>query len=76
MFLVDWGCPDEEDADMGLDEFVLRRARLGGPRDAPRRRAPQELTLMGWCMGATLCAMYCGLDRAGRRAFRCATWSC
>ena len=39
VFLVDWGVPDEEDADMGLERVRLRRAPLGGARDAARRAA-------------------------------------
>ena len=66
VFLVDWGYPDEEDADMGLDEFVCDE--LGwAVRETVRAAGVEELTLMGWCIGATLCAMYCGLDPGGRR---------
>jgi polyhydroxyalkanoate synthase subunit PhaC len=62
VFLVDWGYPDEEDADMGLDEFVCDELEWA-VRETLRAAAVEELTLMGWCIGATLCAMYCGLDR-------------
>ncbi len=67
VFLVDWGYPDEEDADMGLDEFVCDELDWA-VRETLRAAGTEELTLMGWCIGATLCAMYCGLDRDGRRA--------
>lgn len=62
VFLVDWGYPDEEDADMGLDEFVCDELDWA-VRETLRAADVNELTLMGWCIGATLCAMYCGLDR-------------
>jgi polyhydroxyalkanoate synthase subunit PhaC len=62
VFLVDWGYPDEEDADMGLDEFVCDELDWA-VRETLRAADVDELTLMGWCIGATLCAMYCGLDR-------------
>ena len=62
VFLVDWGYPDEEDADMGLDEFVCDELDWA-VRETLRAAGAKELTLMGWCIGATLCAMYCGLDR-------------
>ena len=62
VFLVDWGYPDEEDADMGLDEFVCDELDWA-VRETLRAADVEELTLMGWCIGATLCAMYCGLDR-------------
>ncbi|HUA45527.1 MAG TPA: alpha/beta fold hydrolase [Solirubrobacteraceae bacterium] len=68
VFLVDWGYPDEEDADMGLDEFVCDELEWA-VRETLRASGEEELTLMGWCIGATLCAMYCGLDRGpGGRA--------
>ncbi len=66
MFLVDWGYPDEEDADMGLDEYVCDELDWA-VRETLRASGAPELTLMGWCIGATLCAMYCGLDRDGAR---------
>ncbi|HYB26269.1 MAG TPA: alpha/beta fold hydrolase [Solirubrobacteraceae bacterium] len=66
VFLVDWGYPDEEDADMGLDEFVCDELEWA-VRETLRAAGTGELTLMGWCIGATLCAMYCGLDRDGER---------
>ncbi len=63
VFLVDWGYPDEEDADMGLDEYVCDELEWA-VRETLRASGAEELSLMGWCIGATLCAMYCGLDRA------------
>jgi polyhydroxyalkanoate synthase subunit PhaC len=61
VFLVDWGYPDEEDADMGLEEFVCDELDWA-VRETLRAAGAEELTLMGWCIGATLCAMYCGLE--------------
>jgi polyhydroxyalkanoate synthase len=61
VFLVDWGVPDEEDADTGLEDYVCDELAWA-VRETLRASGADELTLMGWCMGATLCAMYCGLD--------------
>jgi polyhydroxyalkanoate synthase len=61
VFLVDWGYPDEEDAEMGLDDFVCDELHWA-VRETLRASGAEELTLVGWCIGATLCAMYCGLD--------------
>jgi polyhydroxyalkanoate synthase len=66
LFLLDWGVPDEEDADMGLEEYVCDELHWG-IREALRCSGAEELTLLGWCMGATLCAMYCGLVRPDGR---------
>jgi polyhydroxyalkanoate synthase subunit PhaC len=60
VFLLDWGYPDEEDADTGLDNYVCDELHWA-IRETLRVSATRELTLLGWCMGATLCAMYCGL---------------
>lgn len=62
VFLVDWGSPADEDAEMGLDEYVCDELHWA-IRETLRAGGADELTLMGWCIGATLCAMYCGLDR-------------
>jgi polyhydroxyalkanoate synthase len=64
VFLVDWGVPDEEDAEMGLAEFVCDELDWA-VRETLRYSAEEELTLLGWCIGGTLCAMYCGLHPVG-----------
>jgi polyhydroxyalkanoate synthase len=63
VFLVDWGYPDEEDADTGLDDYVCDELEWA-IRETLRASGQDELTLIGWCIGATLCAMYCGLQDA------------
>ncbi|HWC86292.1 MAG TPA: alpha/beta fold hydrolase [Solirubrobacteraceae bacterium] len=64
VFLVDWGVPDEEDADMGLAEFVCDELHWA-VRETLRAAGEDELTLLGWCIGGTLAAMYCALHPAG-----------
>jgi polyhydroxyalkanoate synthase len=64
VYLVDWGVPDEEDADMGLAEFVCDELHWA-VRETLRCAGEEELTLLGWCIGGTLCAMYCALHPAG-----------
>jgi polyhydroxyalkanoate synthase len=64
VFLVDWGVPDEEDADMGLAEFVCDELTWA-VRETLLAAEADELTLLGWCIGGTLCAMYCALHPAG-----------
>jgi len=71
VFLVDWGTPDEEDAEMGLEEYICDELDWA-VRETLRASGADELTLLGWCIGATLCAMYCALepddDGDGRRS--------
>jgi len=64
VFLVDWGVPDEEDADMGLAEFVCDELHWA-VRETLRAAGQDELSLLGWCIGGTLCAMYCALHPEG-----------
>jgi polyhydroxyalkanoate synthase subunit PhaC len=59
VFLIDWGYPEEEDADMGLADYVS--GELGsGIREALRSSLQPELSLLGWCIGGTLCLLYGG----------------
>ncbi len=62
VFLLDWGVPGEEDANTGFEEYVLDEMHWA-IRETLRASGADELTLLGWCIGATMCAMYCGLDR-------------
>ncbi len=62
VFLVDWGVPGEEDAEMGLENYVCEELHWA-VRETLRASGAAELSLVGWCIGATLCAMYCGLER-------------
>jgi poly[(R)-3-hydroxyalkanoate] polymerase subunit PhaC len=60
VFLIDWGYPEEEDADMGLANYVCDELHWG-IRETLRASDQDELTLLGWCIGGTLSLMYGGL---------------
>jgi polyhydroxyalkanoate synthase subunit PhaC len=60
VYLVDWGVPDEADSDMGLEEYVCDELHWA-IRETLRDCGEDELSLLGWCIGGTLCAMYCAL---------------
>jgi polyhydroxyalkanoate synthase subunit PhaC len=57
VFLVDWGVPDDEDADMGLENYVCDELHWA-VRETLRSSGQAEVSLIGWCIGATLSAMY------------------
>ena len=59
VFLIDWGYPEEEDADMGLGNYVCDELHWG-IRETLRASRQDELTLLGWCIGGTLCLLYGG----------------
>ena len=72
VFLLDWGVPDDEDADMGLDSYVCDELPWGDPRDAARDRRRRSSRSLGWCIGGTLVAMHAALEpRHARRATSC-----
>jgi polyhydroxyalkanoate synthase subunit PhaC len=62
VFLLDWGEPDNADADLGLEAFVLDELHWA-VRETLRATAAEELSMLGWCIGGTLAAMYAALER-------------
>ena len=62
VFLLDWGVPGDEDAEMGLDAYVCDELPWG-IRETLRAAEAEEVSLLGWCIGGTLCAMHCALAR-------------
>src|SRR4051812_2568434 len=64
VFLLDWGEPGDEDADMGIDTYVCDELHAG-VRETLRASGAPQVTLLGWCIGATLSAMYVALMRSG-----------
>jgi polyhydroxyalkanoate synthase len=68
VYLLDWGVPAAEDADTGLDYYVCD-ALPWGMREVLRSSGASSLTLLGWCIGGTLCAMHAALE-AGRSPAR------
>jgi polyhydroxyalkanoate synthase len=64
VYLLDWGVPGEADAETGLDYYVCDGLPWG-IREVLRSSGADEVTLAGWCIGGTLCAMYCALNPEG-----------
>ncbi|MEA2427041.1 MAG: poly[(R)-3-hydroxyalkanoate] polymerase subunit PhaC [Thermoleophilaceae bacterium] len=61
VFLLDWGVPGEEDADLGLDDYVCDYLPWA-IRETLRASGEDEVSLLGWCIGGTLCAMHAALE--------------
>ncbi len=59
VFLIDWGYPEEEDADMGLANYVCDELHWG-IRETLRASGQDEVSLLGWCIGGTLSLLYGG----------------
>lgn len=64
VFLLDWGAPDDEDADMGLDNYVCDELTWG-VREVCRASGSAEISMIGWCIGAALTAIYASLEPEG-----------
>jgi len=50
VFLVDWGVPDDADADMGLDSYVCDELPWA-LRETLRTSGAEEASVLGWCIG-------------------------
>ena len=61
VYLLDWGVPGPEDADTGLDYYVCD-ALPWGMREVLRSSGTDNVTLLGWCIGGTLCTMHAALE--------------
>ena len=64
VFLLDWGVPGDEDADMGIDNYVCDELPWA-MRETLRASEQEELSLLGWCIGGTLVAMHAALEPGG-----------
>ncbi len=57
VFLVDWGVPGDEDDHMGVADYVCDELHWA-VRETLRASGQEQLSLVGWCIGAALTAMY------------------
>jgi len=67
VFVLDWGVPKDEDRHLSWDDVLRRLARF--ERRARRIAGVDRLGLVGYCMGATLCAIHTALNPSGVGAF-------
>ncbi|MEA2212452.1 MAG: poly[(R)-3-hydroxyalkanoate] polymerase subunit PhaC [Solirubrobacteraceae bacterium] len=61
VYLLDWGVPGAEDAETGLDYYVCD-ALPWGIREVLRSSGAHSVSLLGWCIGGTLCALHAALE--------------
>lgn len=60
VYLLDWGRPREEDQFVDFDSVIIDQ--LGGAVERVCRHAGVEgVSLLGYCMGGTMAAIYCAL---------------
>jgi len=66
-FLLDWGIPRDEDRYLTWDDVIRRLHRF--VRRTKRLRGTDELGMLGYCMGATLCGIYLATHPSAVDAF-------
>ena len=59
-YLIDWGVPGEEDAQTSVEDVILDLMHRAIDRACRHAGAPQA-SLLGYCQGGTLSAMYAAL---------------
>jgi polyhydroxyalkanoate synthase len=60
VYLVDWGTPGPEDAELTFDDYALEYL----PRAIRRMQAhigQRDFSMLGWCIGATLSTIYAAM---------------
>ncbi|HLJ68749.1 MAG TPA: alpha/beta fold hydrolase [Chloroflexota bacterium] len=63
VYLIDWGAPGPEDQALRLDDYALDYLPRA-IRKVKEVSGSDELTLLGWCIGALLGVMYAALQPA------------
>lgn len=60
VYMLDWGTPGDEDKDLTFDNYVLDYIHRAVKKVLKHTHAG-ELTMLGFCMGGTMAAMYAAL---------------
>jgi polyhydroxyalkanoate synthase len=60
IFLLDWGSPGPEDRKISFDDYVTQYL-YRAVRKVQRISGAKELSLLGYCLGATLTVIFAGL---------------
>jgi polyhydroxyalkanoate synthase len=64
VFLLDWGEPASEDDDLTLADYIVDQMSWA-VRETLRASGAKEVSLVGWCIGATLTAVHTALHADG-----------
>ncbi len=60
VYLLDWGIPGDDDAELGLDDYVARYLPGAVLRIMELSSTPQ-VSMLGYCQGGTIATTYAGL---------------
>jgi poly[(R)-3-hydroxyalkanoate] polymerase subunit PhaC len=64
VYMLDWGIPDEEDKNLSFESYVLDYLPEAVEQVLANSQT-DELTLLGYCQGGTISAMYAALFPQG-----------
>lgn len=62
VYLIDFGIPRYEDRDMTIDDYVLKYIQPGA-RHALKHSNSDSITVIGFCLGGTLAAIYAAMTK-------------
>ncbi|NEU30932.1 alpha/beta fold hydrolase [bacterium LRH843] len=57
VYLLDWGIPEKEDSHLAFDHYVFDYLQKGVKR-VLRHSGAEHISLLGYCLGGTIAAMY------------------
>ncbi len=60
VYLIDWGAPGDEDKNLGFNHYINRYIRQV-VKKVKRDSGSDEVSVLGYCMGGTMSAMYTAL---------------
>jgi len=60
VYCLDWGAPQDEDRYLTWDDVLARLSRMA--RRVRRETGAEKLSVLGYCMGATLSGIYTALE--------------
>lgn len=62
VYLLDWGSPGYEDKDLSLDDYILDFLENAVKR-AIRHSGAKEISLIGYCLGGTISAIFTSITK-------------
>ena len=60
VYLLDWGIASYEDKDINIEDYIEDYIKKG-VRRALRHSGAEEVTVLGYCLGGTIAAMYASI---------------